>query len=630
LRLALIIVLLVLPAAAVAAEPSIQGELKQWHKVTLTFDGPEAREIDNAPNPFTDYRMTVVFEHESGAPKYEVSGYFAADGDAANSSATEGNKWRAHVSPDKPGTWTYFIKFVTGHHVAVSDATGTPVAPLDGQMGTFTIAPTDKQGRDLRAKGRLSYFGKHYLQFAGTGEYFLKAGADSPETLLAYTDFDGTAHGAPRERRQGEAKPVGLHQYEPHVQDWSAGDPSWKNGKGRGLIGALNYLADKGVNSISFLPYNAGGDGDDVWPFIARDDKLHYDCSKLDQWGIVFDHATQRGLFLHFKLQETEMDDERAGPERKAVVVPEALNGGKLGVERRLYLRELCARFGHALALNWNLGEENTQSAAEQREMAQFIHDIDPYDHSIVVHTYPDEQDLVYQPLLGHQSVLSGASLQNHWDVVHQRTLHWVRTSAEAGKPWIVANDEQGPADLGVPPDPGFEGFDGKAAYDLHDIRKRVLWGNLTAGGAGVEYYFGYSLPHNDLACENFRSRDQSWDYCRIALDFFREYEIPFWEMSNHDALVGNPTSDNSKYCFAQPDQIYLVYLPQGGTAELDLTTAQVSFDIRWFNPRSGGALQKGSRLSAKGGEMASLGQPPADPDEDWVVVVRREGLGND
>ena len=69
----------------------VSGELRQWHKVTLTFNGPQASETDTSPNPFTDYRMTVVFTHESGAPRYEVPGYFAADGDAANTSATSGN-----------------------------------------------------------------------------------------------------------------------------------------------------------------------------------------------------------------------------------------------------------------------------------------------------------------------------------------------------------------------------------------------------------------------------------------------------------------------------------------------------------------------------------------------------------
>ncbi len=37
---------------------AISGELKQWHKVTLTLDGPFAHEKDNKPNPFTDYRLT--------------------------------------------------------------------------------------------------------------------------------------------------------------------------------------------------------------------------------------------------------------------------------------------------------------------------------------------------------------------------------------------------------------------------------------------------------------------------------------------------------------------------------------------------------------------------------------------
>src|SRR5581483_5684567 len=85
----------------------ISGELRQWHKVTLTLDGPQADEAANDPNPFRDYRMTVTFLHESGAPAYNVPGYFAADGDAANTSATAGNKWRANFSNDKTGRWEW-------------------------------------------------------------------------------------------------------------------------------------------------------------------------------------------------------------------------------------------------------------------------------------------------------------------------------------------------------------------------------------------------------------------------------------------------------------------------------------------------------------------------------------------
>ena len=41
----------------------VSGEMKMWHKVTLDLSGPYAHESDNAPNPFTDYRMSVTFKH---------------------------------------------------------------------------------------------------------------------------------------------------------------------------------------------------------------------------------------------------------------------------------------------------------------------------------------------------------------------------------------------------------------------------------------------------------------------------------------------------------------------------------------------------------------------------------------
>ncbi len=618
-------------AAAGGAVVEVSGELTQWHKVTLTLDGVYARETDDDPNPFTDLRMTVVFTHESGAPIYAVPGYFAADGNAAQTSAGAGNKWRAHFAPDGTGTWKYRIEFVRGPGAALAaDAPGAAVAPFHGAAGSFAIAPSDTRGRDFRGKGRLRYVGAHYLRFAGSGEWFLKAGADSPENLLAYADFDGTyPRRANAAARPGEAAPSGLKTWAPHVRDWRDGDPVWKGDKGKGLIGALNYLAGKGCNAFSFLPYNAGGDGDDVWPFVAPDDKRHYDCSKLDQWQIVFDHATARGLYLHFKLQETEIDDNRHG--NRNGVVAAALDGGALGPERRLYCRELIARFAHELALNWNLGEENTQSAEEQRAMAEFIRATDPYGHHIVVHTYPDWQDRVYPALLGSKSALTGASLQNGWDAAHRRTLLWVRESAKAGRPWVVANDEQNPANLGVPPDPGYEGFGGTAGkdgkrYTLDDIRALTLWGTLTAGGAGVEYYFGYELPANDLVCQDWRSRDKSWDHCRIALEFFAG--LPFPEMRNADELAGNPKNDNARYCFAKPGEVYVVYLPRGGAVELDLGDATGTFAVGWFDPRSGGALRDGSVRSVTGPGKAALGEPPADPARDWVVLVRKRADG--
>lgn len=632
-------------AAATAAESSptaprppngtgtvtVSGVLQEWHKVILTLDGPFAHELDREPNPFTDIAFNVTFTHESGEPRYVVPGYFAADGRAAGTGAESGTQWRAHLAPDKAGRWTYAVSFARGPNAAL-EGKGVPWKPFDGQTGAFVVGPSDKSGRDFRGKGRLQYVGRHHLQFAGSKMYFLKAGPDAPENLLNFADFDGTEPGRSLAARPGEAAPTSsVKTWASHLRDWREGDPTWQNGRGKGLIGALNYLAEKGMNTVSFLTYNAGGDGDNVWPFVTRTNKLHYDCSKLDQWGVVFDHATACGLHLHFKMQENEMDDQRLGDNGRPGVVPEALDGGGLGPERKLYCRELIARFGHALALNWNLGEENTQSPEEQRAMEKYIHDMDPYDHPIVVHTFPGQQEKVYGALLGAQSGLTGASLQNDWDQVHQRTLRWVGASTQSGRPWVVANDEQGPANLGVPPDPGYEGHDGVArvrdrVYTLDDIRQLTLWGNLMAGGAGVEYYFGYQLPQNDLRCEDWRSRDRSWDYCRMALEFFQKENIPFWDMTNFNVLIGNPSNTNERFCLAKLGALYLVYLPHGGSTELDLGDARGAFTVNWFNPRAGGALQQGSVHTIQGGGKAPLGQPPSDADKDWLAVVRIVG----
>lgn len=592
---------------------TLSGESRAWHKVTLDLTGPAAAETDTAPNPFTDYRFTVTFTHESGSPRYRVPGYFAADGRAGETGATRGSVWRAHLSPDRPGRWTYAVEFLRGSGVAVGDP-GTALAPYHGKTGEFTVGPSDKSGRDFRAHGRLERRG-HYLYAAGTGARFIKAGTDSPETLLGTADFDGT---------EARLASLPLKTWQPHVQDWREGDPSWRGGKGKGLIGAFNYLAEAGANAVSFLTYNVAGDGDNVWPFVAHDAKFHYDCSKLDQWETVFAHAQTRGLFLHVKLQEQENDDHILGGN---LFVPEpvaaALDAGDTGPERKLYVRELVARFGHHLALNWNLGEENTQSPRQQRDMIAAIKEVDPYRHPVVVHSFIPSQDRVYTPLLGTD--LDGASLQSIWLDVHQRTLKWLRDSAATGRPWIVCTDEFGPAWGGLPPDDGYGGYagdtrDGRPVnYTQHDIRKYVLWGNLMAGGAGVEMYFGYQLPDSDMTCENFRSRDRFWPWCRIAVDFFAQPDLPLEAMTNLNWLVYNPHNNNSVYCLAAPDRVFLVYMPDGGQHQLDLRQASGSFTLAWFNPRTGGKPTPAGPI--KSGDMIQLRAPSTD---DWLAIVRK------
>uniref|UniRef100_UPI001FF45A61 DUF5060 domain-containing protein n=1 Tax=Telluribacter sp. SYSU D00476 TaxID=2811430 RepID=UPI001FF45A61 len=568
---------------------TVQGELKKWHKITLLIDGPASSETAS-DNPFLNYRLNVTFSN--GSKSYLVPGYFAADGNAAQTSASAGNVWKVHFAPDEVGTWTYSVSMRTGPDLAVSEDpnAGSAVSPVDGQSGSFTIAPTDKGGVDFRGKGRLRYVGQHYLQFAETGEYFLKGGVDSPENFLAYEDFDNTPDNGGRRKTYGA-----------HLQDWQSGDPTWKDGKGKGIIGAINYLSGQGLNAFSFLTMNINGDDRNVYPYLNTSDYTRFDCSKLEQWEKVFEHADTKGMYLHFKLQETEND--------------KLLDGGDLGTLRKLYYRELIARFGHHLALNWNMGEENVQSDQQRKDMAEYFSRNDPYKHHITIHAGSGQQYLVHPPLLGNNSKYTGVSLLTPWNNVYLETQKWVEQSAQAGKKWIVANDEQGDASTGVAADADYSGNKGSVADNQNDIRKEVLWGNIMALGAGVEYYFGYQTGETDLTAQDFRSRAKMWRYNKYALDFFKNH-APVGELISL-------TNVSNGWMIGKQSDLYVVYLKNGGSTNITIFTNAI-YSVKWYNPRTG-TLHNGTVTSFSGLGSKSVGDPPAEPTEDWVVLVKRE-----
>ena len=140
------------------------------------------------------------------------------------------------------------------------------------------------------------------------------------------------------------------------------------------------------------------------------------------------------------------------------------------------------------------------------------------------------------------------------------------------------------------------------------------------AGGTGVEYYFGYKLPENDLLAQDWRSREQTWKSSGIALRFFRENNIPFWEMKNTNNLIGNQSNHNKAYCLSKQSECYPIYLRQANGQQLDLRKTKNRFLVQWFDPRNGGPLSRGSIEFTEGGGKADLGSSPSEPNKDWVV----------
>ncbi len=560
----------------------VEGKLEKWNKVTISFSHQDLSENDE-DNPFLNYRLNVTFKN--GDDEITVPGFFAADGNTAETSAKKGSIWQVRFMPNKIGEWTYEVSFKKGNEIAINDdkKAGKSIG-FDGTSGSFII----KKSKNT-TNGRLVYKNEHYLYYSESNKPFLKGGTDSPENFLGYYEFDNTPPS---------------HKYEPHAKDWKEGNPTWQKGKGKNIIGALNYLASKGMNSVYFLTMNVQGDGDDVWPWITKNERTRFDVSKLDQWEIVFDHMDDLGLMLHIVTQETENEL--------------LLDIGELKTQRKLYYRELIARFAHHLAITWNLGEENGpvhwspkgQNDADRKAMAKYIKTHDPYHNFVALHTHSiaNEQDLYLKPLLGYE-FLDGPSMQtNSLDSIHNITKKWINESQLIGRKWIVSQDEIGPADAGAKPD----GDD----PEHNDIRHKVLWGNLMAGGAGVEWYFGYKFAHNDLNCEDWRSRENVWNQTKYALDFFNNY-LSFDKMHAADGLTDNLDD----YVFAENDKTYAIYLPKVKETKINLFGATKKYTVKWYNPRTGGKLLNGSIKKITGGGKIAIGFPP-NKEKDWVALI--------
>ena len=578
---------------ACAPEPEIN--YPKWEKIVLDFEGPSTHEMADE-NPFTDYRLNARFRN--GDQTVTVPGFYAADGKAAESSADSGNVWRVLFSPDKTGDWTYEISFRKGKNIAVSeDAEAGEALAFDGQTGKFSVFQPEEPVSLTGQRGRLKYIGARYLQFQENGAYYLKGGADSPENFLAYKEFDGTY--------ASDTSLQFIKTYPSHIADWKAGDPTWQNGKGKGIIGALNYLACTCMNAIYFVTMNIEGDGRDVFPYRDHQDFTRFDVSKLAQWDIVFNHAQNLGILLHFVTQETENEL--------------LLDNGDTGFYRKLYYRELIARFAHHAQIQWNLGEENGpadftpqgQNDAQRKAMATYLKDHDPYQNTVVIHTHAwkDYKDSILPPLLGFDK-LDGLSVQiDHREMVHSEMLKWLRKSKETGRQWMCAMDEIGMWYTGVMPD---------AVNPDHDtIRQEVLWGSLMAGGAGVEWYFGYRYAHNDLNCEDWRSRENMWRQTQIALDLF-EQSLPCWEMDSADELLSNEKA----FCLAKEGEVYAVYL-KNGSSNLNLEKVDEQYLVQWYNPREGGFRKSGVEI-VEGGRTVNLGQAPENPEMDWAVLLTK------
>jgi hypothetical protein len=437
--------------------------------------------------------------------------------------------WKVRFSADELGRWTYLT-------TSNSD-------PLHGKRGVFQVLPVPAKAEGFWKWGRLESMGTpdneiRYLKFRD-GPFWLKAGCDDPENFLgSYRNFDTL------DKRKA----------------------------------AIDFLAERGINSFYMMTHNIRGDDKDVWPWLGSNQEeamsngagqVRFDVAKLNQWCQLFDYMQSKGVVPYLVLED---------------------DSAWKGYDRDRYYRELVARFGYLPALLFNGGEEHNENYRLRQALDNMSHlqSIDAFNHPRGIHNVNQPNDeYIDADCVDFTSIQTGSpgtrkGLANALD--HNRmTTNWIQRCADRRRRILVVNfDEARPEE------------------------DRRCWWSVYLGGGVWESHV--TQPYD----RPLSTWEPTWTQLGGARAFMES--LPFWQMTSHNELVSGDA-----FCLAKPGQAYAVYLPVGGRIVLDLP-AGGTYNVGWWNPDNGinGQFQDQRRVEAGPLTLA------APSDSDWAVRIIR------
>ena len=163
------------------------------------------------------------------------------------------------------------------------------------------------------------------------------------------------------------------------------------------------------------------------------------------------------------------------------------------------------------------------------------------------------------------------------------------RTLFESPAEWISPNDEGGYRDN----PPANEGQKVVLADTDH------LWG---IGGKRAWVWKSFTRGLNPIFMDPYDGvvlgtpHDPQWDPIRTSMGLVRRLaaEVNLVSMAPRNGLA------STTFCLADPSKEYVVYLPAGGLATVDLTGASGAFDVTWINAGDG-RRQEGKQCAGGG-----------------------------
>jgi hypothetical protein len=147
----------------------------------------------------------------------------------------------------------------------------------------------------------------------------------------------------------------------------------------------------------------------------------------------------------------------------------------------------------------------------------------------------------------------------------------------------------------------------GALGTGARDLTREIVWSVYT-GGANFEM-----LTQPIINFADFGRHFEDMTRARGVVE-----SLPFHQMRPSNSLL----TSGKGYVFAQAGQAYLVYLPDGGNLNLNLSASSNSFSAQWFNPRDGSTR---AIAPVAGGGGRSFSAPDGN---DWALMLRRSSGG--
>lgn len=162
---------------------------------------------------------------------------------------------------------------------------------------------------------------------------------------------------------------------------------------------------------------------------------------------------------------------------------------------------------------------------------------------------------------------------------------------------------------------------DPTSKHQVHETGKvrRSAWRIVCAGGyvaAGFHGTIGHSDVWNRIDPPNhytFAVRDEG---AAAQLSFLHDFftRLPCWRMQPFGGVSSNAIA------LADAGRVYVIYLPSGGPATVDLSGLKIPYSSRWFNPRTGQLGEPTNHSSNPPGVRQEFIAPDGN---DWALLLQ-------